>query len=145
MCRCFAAKHHRLTSSFRMVQISISYFPDVAGKRAKAAVSIVAKAAGLSLTALAAPQTAPAAGPQHAVGQANPPAAPAATAQTAADGKNEDVSGAATGSDATATEVAGVRTMAQKQLLIRKNRTKSASQAPVMRVRLASKSATGRG
>ena len=128
-----------------MTRSSVSCFLGFAGKSAKAAVSIVAKAAGLSLTALAAPQTAPAAGPQHAVSQANPPAATAATAQTAADGKNEDLSGAATGSDATANEVAGAHVMAQKQLLTRKNRTKSASQAPVMRVRLASKSATGRG
>jgi hypothetical protein len=97
------------------------------------------------MTALAVPQTAPAAGSQHAVSQATAPAAPAAMAQTAADGKPEDVSGAATGSDATANEVAGTHMMAQKQLLIRKNRTKSASQAPVMRRRLASKSATGRG
>jgi hypothetical protein len=115
----------------------------IAGTSARTAMNLVAKAAGVSLTAPAAVPAAPAASRQYAVSQAYSAAAPA-PASTAADGLAEEVSGAAAGSDATAGEVGGADTGTQRQLLVRKNRTKSASQAPLMRVRLASKNATGR-
>lgn len=123
-----------------------------AGTSARTVVKFLAKAAGVSLTAPAAAAAGPqpaAAALQNAFSEVKS-TAPAASGK-AASGKADSAaasgkaSGAATGSGATAGEAAGVDTAAKRQLLVRRNRTKSASHAPPLPlVRLASKNAVGR-